>query len=126
MPAGDRAPTTATDFRDELSHLTSIIMSEAQKLHEVLDRCTEAQWERSPAMRGSGDPTGVRAPRGGYEDPTADIATDPSRLYLRLVMQRSVPVLRAAAVSVRGTRRGLELALNRWKGPEGTQEDDAV
>lgn len=104
-------------LEDRLTYLVRQVAKEAAMLADTLDQVFSIRWERSPATQGPSDRIGVRS-NDGPADPTADIATDPNRLYLSTVLSRTEGPLRAALIGVRGARRGLELALKRWTGPE--------
>lgn len=108
-------------LEDRLTTFIDQITTEATLLADVLDRVISVRWDRSPATLGPSDRLGVSV-HDGPADPTADVATDPNRLYLTTVLKRAEKPLRAALVGIRGTRRGLELALERWAGPEDEED----
>lgn len=108
-------------LEDRLTALIRQTQKEAAMLSDTLDRVIAVRWDRSPATMGPSDRLGVST-HDGPADPTADTATDPNRLYLTTVIQRAEKPLRAALVGIRGVRRGLELALDYWAGPEDDEE----
>jgi hypothetical protein len=114
--------TTRNDRR--LLRLAALAAEEAEALLALLPRVQDVQFDRSPAGMGERDETGRRA-SGGHSDPTADIATDPARLYLRTVLARSEPHLADAASRLRGVREGLARALTRWEGTEPDPDPSA-
>lgn len=106
-------PDTPTDLR--LLRLAAVAVEEAEALLAVLPAALAARLDRSLASRGVPDETG-RRPVGGHSDPTAETATDPHRLHLSTVLDRSAPHLADAAVRIRGVRRALDRAMDRWAG----------
>ena len=100
-----------------LTTLARALAKETVILAETLTHVIDVRWDRSPATSGPSERIGVRS-NDAPADPTADAALDPHRLYLSTVLKRSEKPLRAALVGVRGVRRGLELALERFMGPE--------
>lgn len=93
-------------------HLVTLLKMELDALEDVLGPALEAQWQPAPYIRA--DDTGIKQP-GGIDRPTEDIALDGRRMALRAQVLRSERILRDTAVNVRGVRRGLERALERWE-----------
>lgn len=85
----------------------------------------EVQWDRAISGMGEKDETGRRS-SGHHSDPTADVAADPGRLYVREVVGRCERQLAASLVSLRGVRRALERAILRWDRPEDDTYSDAA
>lgn len=92
---------------------------DAEAILALLDPVLEAQWDpgRTPAR----NETGRRA-QGGHADPTADVALDSDRLYMRSVVTRSGPSLAQAAYRLRGVKRGLQRALEQWERDDEGEE----
>lgn len=113
-----------TDSHEDARRLRLAAMAaeDAMAILALLPTATAVQWDRSKAGMGERDESGRRA-TGGHSDPTADTAADPARLYLRDVLRRADGNLTDAATWLRGVRRGLERALDRWEGPETAPVD---
>lgn len=115
MTAHDPLAPLFADGRDvSLEMLAELIREEVAALLETLPDAYARQWTASPVPRPRED-TNERA-KGPHSDPTPSIALDGRRLALRDQVVASEHVLRSAAVAVRGVRRGLERALDRWDG----------
>lgn len=108
---------TPSERDARLLRFAALAESEAKAIRNLLPVAREVQWDRSTAGLGERDETGRRA-TGGHSDPTADTACDPGRLYVREVLARCEPNLADAVARLRGVRRGLERALERWEGAE--------
>jgi hypothetical protein len=98
-----------------LVRLAALACEEAEALVALLPLLIEVQYDRSLAGMGARE-AGTRRPVGGHSDPTADVAVDPARLYVRKVLGRSTPHLEEAVKNLRGVRIAAERALNTWEG----------
>lgn len=110
--------TPRLDARDaRLLRLAAHAVDEAEAVLALLPAAQEVQFDRSVSRLPAEQDAGRRAV-GGHSDPTADVATDPGRLYLREVLSRCEAHLVNAATSLGGVRRGLERALVPYDGPD--------
>lgn len=105
----------------DLEVLVRLVREEVEALTEALPAALARQWEASPVPRPREDTT-ERATGERPSDPTASTALDPRRIAVRETVLRAEEALRGAAVTVRGVRRGLEIAVARFDGDhlEGT------
>lgn len=95
-------------IRDEAAHVLDLYA-------DTFDR----QWEKSLVPRPR-DTEGRKA-TAERPDPTADAALDPRRMILRTTVLNSQDALRDAAVTLRGVRRALEKALDRFDGASAAE-----
>lgn len=119
MPTDPNAALYEDEDDELIEALVARIRAESDELAAILPRAVGAQWRPAQIPRPRED-TAERA-SGGHSNPTLDTVADGRRLRLRVQVLRSERVLRDAAVALRGVRRGLEIALSRWEGDEGTE-----
>lgn len=104
----NRAHPDVAELEADLEVLVRAARDDLAALLPVLDICVDVQWERSPQPHLD---VSERKRTGSYNDPTAQAALDRARLGIRTTLARSERELTDAVVSLRGVRRGLELAL---------------
>lgn len=95
-------------------HLIDLLLREADALSAILPAAVSAQWTAAPVARLRSDT--AERPKGIHSDPTASAALDSRRLQLRSQVVRSQSALRDAVITMRGVRRGLEMAVAAWDG----------
>lgn len=102
------------------ARLLDLLTEECAQLAARLPAAIDAQWATAPVTRPRED-TAERA-KGLKSDPTANIVLDERRQHLRTQLVTSYALLRRAAVTVRGVRRGLEMSFAAWEGEDTGDE----
>lgn len=98
----------------EIDALLAVLGREITILSTVLPEALARQWEASPVPKPREDTT--QRASGLRPNPTADIVFDSRRMAVRETVLGSTAVLREAVVRVRGARRALEIAVERFDG----------
>lgn len=116
--------TLHSDRNAALLRHASLMVEEVAVILALWPVAEEVQWDRSISGMGEKEETGRRV-TGGHSDPTADVAADPGRLYVREVVGRCERHLAGSLASLRGVRRALERALSSWDRSEDENYDAA-
>lgn len=98
-----------------VDRLVRLIEGEIRLMQDEIGEAEARQWEASPVPKPREDTT-QRSSGGRPSDPTADTALDPRRLAVRETLLAVEPVLRDAAVALRGSRLALSRAVARFDG----------
>lgn len=102
---------------NDLAHYAALLEAEAQTLQALIPIVEDAQWH--PAQAGKVErEVDIRGTHASPPDPVGDTVTDELRLALRDQVEQSLRLLKHAAITTRGVRRGLEIRLAAWEGPE--------
>jgi hypothetical protein len=107
-------------LESRLTRLAELAGDEAAGVLALVSSAGAAQWDVPGRVAGEVDSAPIHG-RGSHADPTAAIALDRDRLYLRAVLTRAEPLIEAALRDLRGVRRGLEMAMAAYgEGPPPT------
>lgn len=95
--------------------LLDLVYETLRRLAEGLDKARSVQWTAPvPEARVNGQPS----------NPTAEVASDPTRLALRLAVLAGERTFRESVSTVLATARDLEERLRPWTGPEERETPD--
>jgi hypothetical protein len=112
--------TSTPEGPSRAAALVRLIEEEIRSMHDLIDEAAARQWEASPVPKPREDTT-ERSSGGRPSDPTADTALDARRLAVRATLLAAEPVLRDAAVALRGSRLALARAIDRFDGDPGAR-----
>lgn len=101
-----------------IERTVALIEEEIETLQSTLADANARRWSASPVPRPY-DPAADRSGSGeGPSDPTAAAALDPRRLAVSETVQSAREVLLLTLYKVRGTRLGVERAIDRYDGED--------